>query len=357
MKKHNGIISFWKFMFCLMIVVFHAGEFYSNKSVIWFANGSIAVEFFFIVSGYLMAKSAMNEPKKTNEATGKKTFDYIFRKIKSLFPYILIAYIIDCVLRYMAGAHTIRFFVRSIYDLLLLNMTGLKTTKLIAHTWYISAMLICMALIYPQIKKYGKNYFYWIAPLSVILIAGWLNYNYGNLRNPTLWVGFTYKGVVRGYFEICLGTILYPLAQKLNKIDFTTFGQVFITGVEIIGFITPFVISHFIKGQVYDYVLVSIIALSILLAFSEKTLEFKLFNNKLFYTLEKLSLTVYLVHNAIRNYIRFSNIQLSYSNQVLIILTTSLIIGYIMIIVVDFLKKKNYFMPKIKKIFIKEKTE
>ncbi len=57
MKKHNGVIGLWKFIFCLLIVVLHTGIGIPNRI---FKFGSIGVEFFFLVSGYLLAKSAVS---------------------------------------------------------------------------------------------------------------------------------------------------------------------------------------------------------------------------------------------------------------------------------------------------------
>jgi len=30
-KKYNGALDFWKFVFCLVILVFHVGEVYGGK--------------------------------------------------------------------------------------------------------------------------------------------------------------------------------------------------------------------------------------------------------------------------------------------------------------------------------------
>lgn len=48
MKKEQryGKISFWKFMFCLLITALHVGELYPESPWI-FKAGSIGVEFFF----------------------------------------------------------------------------------------------------------------------------------------------------------------------------------------------------------------------------------------------------------------------------------------------------------------------
>ena len=52
-KKHNGIIGF-----CILILLFHCAEKMGKKG--FFESGRIGVEFFFIVSGYLMTKKALN---------------------------------------------------------------------------------------------------------------------------------------------------------------------------------------------------------------------------------------------------------------------------------------------------------
>ena len=57
-KKYNGALDFWKFVFCLVILVFHVGEVYGGKHGYLLEWGRYAVEMFFIVSGYFMCVSA-----------------------------------------------------------------------------------------------------------------------------------------------------------------------------------------------------------------------------------------------------------------------------------------------------------
>ena len=57
-KVYNGVIDWWKIVFCLIIVVMHVGEYYHGDSFI-FIWGRYGVEFFFIVSGFFMAAHVM----------------------------------------------------------------------------------------------------------------------------------------------------------------------------------------------------------------------------------------------------------------------------------------------------------
>ena len=57
MKQKNAAIDLLKFLFAMMILLFHGGKNLPGQ-VSLFPNGRIGVEFFFLVSGYLMAASA-----------------------------------------------------------------------------------------------------------------------------------------------------------------------------------------------------------------------------------------------------------------------------------------------------------
>ena len=48
-KVYNGVIDWWKIIFCLIIVVMHVGEYYHGDTFL-FVWGRYGVEFFFVVS-------------------------------------------------------------------------------------------------------------------------------------------------------------------------------------------------------------------------------------------------------------------------------------------------------------------
>lgn len=353
-KKHNGIISFWKFCFCLMIIIYHARLFADKSDYILLPLGSIGVEFFFIVSGYLMTKKILNnESDITN--LGKETWIFIFNKVKSLFPYIICGGLLSLIILNIYKDMNIYKNISSIWDLLLLIMTGIKGTQINAPVWYLSSMLICMFILYPMIRKFKRNFIYLVLPLIILLGSGIINQNATNFRNPNEWLGFTYLGNIRALIELSIGAIIYIFYEKIKKVNFTNIGKISITIIEILGFLSPFIVSQFIDSKKYDFIIILILSISILLAFTEKTLEYSILSNKFSYWLEKISLPLYIFNHPIRifmlNSSLFSNI--NYYQKTLIFIIITFVVSIISMYIIEYLKKKNYYLKTIKKVFIK----
>ena len=59
MKQRNVMIEIWRLIFSFLIVICHTVELPWYSPEVWVTRSTnIGVEFFFIISGYLMAKSA-----------------------------------------------------------------------------------------------------------------------------------------------------------------------------------------------------------------------------------------------------------------------------------------------------------
>jgi len=360
-KQHNGIISFWKFIYSLVIIIFHARVFSDpTTKIVLFSKGSIAVEFFFIVSGYLLAKSALKTKLKENESLGKETLQFIFKKIKTFYPYIFMFYILTLIVTIIFEKLSLGKIISSVWNLLLLNIAGFKGIEINGVIWYISAMLICMLILYPLIKKYRYNFIYIISPLIIILLGGYLNHNFNSLRTPYLWIGFANKVLLRAFLELNLGIILYPISIYLSKINFSKFGKIIITITSNICFMIPLFINHFLQNaSKYDYIILIILSISILLAFSTQTLDYKIMNNKISYFLEKLSLPMYLSHIFIRIVIINCEFlkKYSYNIKLLIFIVLTLIISYMSLRLVEFLKNKKIISNIFQKLFLNSKGE
>ena len=299
-----------------------------------------------------MAKKALNK-KEDISNIGSETITYILKKIKAFFPYIIVTFIITLFVRNINKPKEI---INSIWNLLLLDMSGVRTTVVVGQTWYISAMLISMLILYPLVRKYKKTFTHIIAPVIVICIGGWMSQKYGTVSGPRIYENFVYRGLLRAIFEISLGTIIHEVAQKIKSIKFTSLSKMILTTIEIVGFASIFYISN-IKNATYKYefVMILILTISIALAFSEKTNFYNISNNKFCYYLEKLSLPIYLnnvwIILLVKKYLVNYNFTIKVCVSIILTIIFSIFIMYVIEIVQKILDKKR---DKIKKLFIIE---
>ena len=104
MKKRNGEIDLLKFLFALMIVIFHSKNFTDQSGQSPFIAGAIGVSFFFIVSGYLLVQSTEKLIVPEEELIGKPTIKFLWKKIKGFLPNVYVAWVIAfCVQTYISS--------------------------------------------------------------------------------------------------------------------------------------------------------------------------------------------------------------------------------------------------------------
>ena len=348
-SKHNGSISFEKFLFSMLILIYHFAV--DNKLQI-LSCGYIGVEFFFLVSGYLLAKKALSENSE-NKNIGIESCTYIFKRIKTLFPFALFPFMIILVYNIIIRGWGMGQICNSIWYLFFLNMSGIRCTGYLGNVWYVSAMLISMFVLYPMIRKYKKTFIYLIAPIIVIFVGGWISYKYMNLGGITIHTGIVYKALLRAFFEISLGCILYEISEKLKNINFTNISKCIFSFVEILGVISVFYIANK-KGGKYDFIMLLILSIIVVIAFSEKTRFYNLFNNKFFYYLEKLSLPIYLNQYFILTIIN-KNTNFNCVQRLVIIIVVSILLAMFITYIIDYFSNNfSNVKRKVKSIFINE---
>ena len=92
MEKYvrNGKIDLLKFLFSIMVIVFHFNKHLYNYD--FCQRGYIAVEFFFVTSGFLFAKSLAKIPYR-QETLFQDSVGFMKKKFFSFFPYHLFFFI------------------------------------------------------------------------------------------------------------------------------------------------------------------------------------------------------------------------------------------------------------------------
>lgn len=180
-SKRNSLIEFLRFFFALNVVKNHGYFPYQGP---YFTPGRISVEFFFILSGYLFAKS-IYKYKEGN--VGKNIWRMLSKKLLTLgVPLAIglafnIAYVFVC-----------PDFVTSIWG----------------YMWYVHEMLIVF-IVYILLRKLIQNdKVFWITVASI----GVISFGFHSINMFYTW------GYFRAFFAISFGMIVakIPPVKKEN---------------------------------------------------------------------------------------------------------------------------------------------
>lgn len=299
-KTRNGAIDFWKFVFSIMVVQFHSSNLTENKTTP-FVGAAIAVEFFFLVSGYLMAAS-ISRYKENEIVAGRDSRKFMLHKIKGLCPEIFIAWGIGFVVQHLARKNVtpsslVKDLMTGVWDMFFLRESGLEGFKANPATWYISAMLLAMLVLVPLFLKDRDLFINVWAPVIAIAALGYLSKNVGDLRGPTDWLGFCYKGWLRAVGELCVGVICWGICQKVRQLHCTRLAGMLLAMLELFCYLGVIAWSYEHKGSQMDFVMLLLFAAGVVITFSGQSLFSSFFNKPLVYFLGKISFPVYLAHN------------------------------------------------------------
>lgn len=299
--RRNGAIDFLRLLFCMGVVFCHGRNLGGTPEIALFADaGYIGVEFFFLVSGFLMAKSAARKQDAACTHLGTETVLFLWHKIKPVLPYYLFAVIFSysrtVIAKEFTPVEAVRNLMLGVWDLFFLRMSGIKTYGIVRATWYLSAMYIAMFILYPMIRKWQETFTHIIAPLIAIFFLGYLSQKYGNLNQYTGNYTLVYSGVLRALAEISLGCVCYVVCEKIQLMQFTKFSRLLITLVQVFGYAGVLYCQNNLPGKYFDFVLVVCLAACIPLSFSGQGIATSLFQHKIFPWLGKLSVVIYLNH-------------------------------------------------------------
>lgn len=216
-----GEIELLRFMAACIVMLVHAC-FYSG--CMWLPpGGAICVDFFFVLSGYLMA--AHIEKKRFSEPTAgnlpSETYAYLWKRLCSFWPEVLVSSCIGLLVfacsHLFAVKETLEAVTETIVGNLMLLRMIVDQRGVNGVTWYLSSLLMCSGILYPLIRRYG---FSPVLPVfSLLLLSEILNCKGVKFVEPTEWMGWTYTGNIRAFAEMSIGASLFPLVQYLSRLQ------------------------------------------------------------------------------------------------------------------------------------------
>ena len=298
-----------------MIIIFHFGNTYNYRI---FQNGYIAVEFFFVVSGYLMARHVWLKSEDIRDlgAIADETWRYLRKKTTVFYSYYVNAILLQVIVRFIIVNHSgiakIGYgFLKSIPTFTLTFMWFNESKGLYAgNTWYLSTMLIAMFILYPLLLRHYKFSVEIVFPSCAFFILGYLVATNNSISKWEEWSGLVYFGVLRAIAEMALGGSLFQLSMvitmKQSRFLYSNKAHIKIlaTIYKIFCYSVVFIFARgSIMGEAFtsDFGIHALLfcSLGILLSFSN--VGYFIRDSKFTRYLGKISLPLFIFHGIIRS--------------------------------------------------------
>ena len=316
--KKNSLIEFMRFIFASIILLFHAGSdagILSNNyhlgrvEVSFFKCGYLGVEFFFVISGLLMAKNVFDTLSNNTEDDGlaKETIAILLKKIRSLFPIYLIACVLVSVYFLTIGKDCL-FIIQRIPSLLLLQRSGIVEKEYVGLAWYISSMLLCMAVLYPLLRKHYYMFCSVYGPLLGLFLTGYLIHTTGYLGGVSDWIGVTYKCNYRAFAELSLGAACYEASRNISQKRWTRLKKIMFSVFATLSILISIGSTCSTDRLFNDGCVLLCMCIAVTIVFGKVGIFSNtkaLYNNKVFLYLGKLSMPMFLLQNVLHYWVPY----------------------------------------------------
>lgn len=306
-NKNNSIVV-WRIYFAYIIAIFHLLNSYGYGTSLY-----LATDFFFIVSGFLLAKEA-------EENKYESSIKMLISKVKKYYPHYILSMAISYMVFRILNCGPQLSIKEIIPEIGLIQMIGLNIKKMVnVPTWYLSVLLICSYIIYFLITNYKKIFVEFLSPIFVIVVLTWFYRNYGYISHSSLGdrtIGIYWNiPLVLGGCMMCIGVIIYYLIGAVN-INVGGWKYCF-AEIALLGSVP--ILACIYKYSEIDFVILLMMAVGIAFSFANK---YSCNYNKYIRYFSKLSWPIYLNHNLFREiapyYIKHFSAQLMIAYLVLI---------------------------------------
>lgn len=349
-KQRNNIIELGRFVYSLLVVGYHIQLSYDeeDKSVDPFECGALAVEYYFFLSGYFLARSLEKLSLDNKMSFIKKYYTFMKNKIKALLTVHFIAIIaILIIIACCDKKNFVNKLLPGITSIFLVQMAvvyhGNFEKALIVPEWYLSSMIICMLIMVPiflAFRKLMKGVFVVLILLGVLAIFAVIFILITKMKlKPNMIFD------MRAWGEMNLSMFSYYLSLYIEKQTYSNGINILLKIVEIVAYCIPVILGIIPISANNEPICMSITGactfVAIFITFSKKGNIIKSEKaNYIFGYLGSISLPIYIFHPVIIDLIDYVWIPCPKYAKYLIVFFSALALALLYRIIADFLNKK-----------------
>lgn len=226
--RRNGEIELARFIFAVAVLLFHMGYFLGwNAKLAIVPRGYLAVEAFFILTGYFLGQSWSKGNNRLLSCLGKR--------IKGFYPELLVslcvAYCYRSVFNVPDCGNLQLFFSSFVKEALLLKMTGIlppiREGVVNGPTWYLSSMMLATFPLYLYCKFRRADVLLMVLCLSLFALLLYATHDF--ISNPYIRIRGVYVGNIRALSEMGIGMCAFPAASWLRRCEVSHCGRLLLT--------------------------------------------------------------------------------------------------------------------------------
>ncbi len=368
-KAYNPEVDFWKFIFAVIVFLHHLHHVIPDSGP--FTRGYLAVEFFFIVSGYFTAAKVRSADAKGIPAP--TTDRFLLGRIKNLIKPFLAAFAISFAACEIFSGNSVLSVLKDLlmsgYETGFMRLSGIQAgTFFNPPTWYISALLLAMAVLWPFAVRFGRPFFKVACPLVTLFCWALLFAKTGALgawKEPVL-SDFVLSGLVRAFAGLALGMFINECCAVADEsgVRPTGAGRAFflIIGLACLAF-AVFYMDRAVKldwSGKYDFCVALYLAAFLFIVFSGFTGIRDRLSRFDLSVLSKASLYIYLCHWVGVRFLeyRFGGVSPSFKQVIIpytVVTLCAVVICRILVLLSDLFCGRLW--PRIKKILFLSETE
>lgn len=308
MSNRISAIDWIKLVLAGFILCLHYGELvapwtFGGMEILH--GGNLAVEGFFLISGFLFMQSL---EKYENTGAYPACPKVVFHRYLGILYWLLPAVILDTVI-VATGVEQLSFFdtlmniPKLLFEVVPLQMAGFEAWYVTGVSWYVSSLLLGVLIFYPFARRNPRAFARELCPILAVLLYGLLFRLTGTLGSPGgLLFGVVRKGLVRGLADMAVGCFLYECIRATKSEIVTGARRALYTIAATVSAAVCVLIMVFTHSSFYDFIFVPFAFAFLYLAIGQKTVFALFLNRNWSRHIGTLSTVVFLVHFPLARY-------------------------------------------------------
>lgn len=295
--RRNSEIDFFRIVFAFAIVIYHGNNLVRGKAVDFhlpFSGGYLAVEFFFMLTGYFCVQKVRRNPDAGAVDALRWTWEKYKRFAIYTIPFAIMSYPAWVIVFTSGFAESVNVIKFGILDILLLYSSGLRENEFLNPLWYLSSVLIVSPIFYMAVLKRKDTFLYTVSPMLTLLIYGWHSVTFGYVGDSS-WTGIIFSELLRAWAGMSLGGLVWCGACRLKKVSFSKAGTRLLSIVELVSLALGLTIMYFEGQNRCDFICIGFLAVFVSIVMSEKASIHTLFS-PIFSKCAEFTLALYVGH-------------------------------------------------------------